>query len=744
MSGSGLGHLSMLELFRLEAESQAQVLTSSLLTLERDFAAADALESCMRAAHSLKGAARIVGVGGGVEVAHAMEDCFVAAQQGRIRLRQPQIDALLRGVDLLDRIAHTPEAEIGRWDGAGRDETQAFLSSLSTAMAAAEADGSETPPAVVPLASPPLEERRVDDDRVLRVTAESLNRVLGLSGESLVASRSLNSFARALKRMKPMQLGLRAALDRLGASLAATEPGAPGAAAMEEARHRMRESQEFMSQRLGELEVLDRRCTDLSRRLYEEALACRMRPFGDGVQAFPRMVRNLARTLGKEAVLEIVGEATPADREVMERLDAPLGHLLRNALDHGIEPPEGRRAAGKPPLGKVRLEARHTAGMLHIEVSDDGGGISLDKVRRAVVRRQLGSESTAAALSEEELLQFLFLPGFTMKESVSDVSGRGVGLDVVQDRVKQLGGSVSISSRLGAGTRFELLLPLTLSVVRALVVSIGGAPYAFPLSRIVRAAKAPKADVEVLEGRRHLDVGGRRVGLVSAQQLLGGGTADADADFLSLVVIGDDARAYALVVERFIGERELVVQPLDPRLGKVRDIAAGALAEDGSPVLIVDCDDLLRSVDKLVATGRLSKDSPAAMASSAEGRKRILVVEDSLTVRELERKLLANAGYDVEAAVDGMDGWNALRTGRFDLVITDIDMPRMDGIKLLTLIRKDPALKSVPVMIVSYKDREEDRLRGLEAGADHYIAKGSFHDDALVKAVADLIGEAAA
>ncbi len=211
-----------------------------------------------------------------------------------------------------------------------------------------------------------------------------------------------------------------------------------------------------------------------------------------------------------------------------------------------------------------------------------------------------------------------------------------------------------------------------------------------------------------------------------------------------MIVVGEHTGTYALVVDRFLGERELVVQPLDARLGKIKDIAAAALMEDGAPVLIVDVEDLVRSVDKLVSGGRLSKVRGATAADDAQPRKRVLVVDDSLTVRELERKLLASRGYEVEVAVDGMDGWNAVRTGRFNLVVSDIDMPRMDGIELVTLIKKDPGLKSLPVMIVSYKDREEDRRRGLDAGADYYLTKGSFHDETLLQAVVDLIGEAKA
>ena len=518
-------------------------------------------------------------------------------------------------------------------------------------------------------------------------------------------------------------------------------PGDPAQIALADALRRVAENEQFLAQRLAELETVDRRTNDLAHRLYEEALACRMRPFADGVEGLPRMVRDLARSLGRRVKLDIVGGATQVDRDILAKLEAPLGHLLRNAIDHGVEPPEAREAAGKPPEGLVRVEARHSAGALQIIVSDDGNGVDLAKLREAVVARSLTTREASLAMSDAELLEFLFLPGFTMKATVTDVSGRGVGLYAVQDMVRQVRGTVRVSSQAGKGTRFQLQLPVTLSVVRTLLVEIAGEPYAFPLAYIVRTLKLAPDKIEQLEGRQHFAFEGQHVGLVTARQLFGAHAPLAAGDDLPVIVIGDRQHAYGLVVDRFLGERELVVQPLDAQLGKIKDISAGALMEDGSPVLIVDAEDLIRSMDKLASAGRLATVLQGSATGAEKKRKRVLVVDDSLTVRELERKLLSNRGYDVEVAVDGMDGWNAARTGHFDLVVTDIDMPRMDGIELVSKITKDANLKTVPVMIVSYKDRDEDRQRGLEAGAAYYLTKGSFHDETLLQAVVDLIGE---
>ncbi len=734
MTISALSELSMMELFRLDAEGQIQSLTTSLLALENDSAAPAELEACMRAAHSLKGAARIVALDVGVRVAHALEDAFVAAQRGTVCFGQGHIDVLLQGVDLLNRIANTSEADIPQWAGPKSAEVEVYLQALELALR----DGPKAAPPPAP-SRPPEADEHDGAERVLRVTAQNLNTLLGLAGESLVESRWLKPFSQSLLRLKRLSEGVGQSLDGLRAVLATEGSGERREVALAEMQSGLHECQQLLAQRLVELEMFESCSTRLAHRLYDSALACRMRPFADGTRKFPRMVRDLGRALGKQARLDVVGAQTQVDRDVLEKLDAPLSHLLSNALDHGIESPEERRAAGKSTEGVIRLEARHCAGLLQITVSDDGCGMDLERLRAEIVERKLANATIAKRLSDSEVLEFLFLPGFTTKRSVTEISGRGVGLDVVQNMIRQVRGSIRVFSEAGKGARFQLQLPLTLSVVRTLLVQIGGEPYAFPLAHILRTLKVPRNRVERLEGRDHFTFHGRLVGLVNARQLFGG-TAPADGDELSVIVLGDPANCYGLVMDRFLGERELVVQPLDNRLGKIRDIAAGAVMEDGSPVLIVDCEDLLHSLEKLATDGGLHAIDRGCVQARTSTRKRVLVVDDSLTVREMQRKLLDHAGYEVATAVDGMDGWNAARAGQFDLIVTDVDMPRVDGIELVTMIKNDPNLQATLVMIVSYKDREADRQRGLDAGADHYLTKGSFQDDTLLRAVLDLIG----
>ncbi|SAK89779.1 CheA signal transduction histidine kinase [Caballeronia fortuita] len=739
MTSIDAGRSSLLELFQEEARAQAQILADGLIALERAPRDPVTLEASMRAAHSLKGAARVVGVPVGVTLAHAMEDCFVAAQDGRIVLDAGHIDMLLRGVDLIVQIGIAQDADA---QSALEREVDMFVASLHARIEGNDTDAEGfAPPAPEPLHAP----SRTNEARMLRMRADTLDRLLSHSGESLVESRWLKPFSQSMLRVKRIQHDASRALERLHETLTDTNAApldARARAALDEVRRLTAEAHRQLSARLSELENFDRRSTHLAQQIYDEALACRMRPFVDATGGFARMVRDVARRLGRDVRLVITGETTQVDRDILDLLDAPLGHLLRNAIDHGIEEPSLRRALGKPETGTITLDARHSAGSLFISVSDDGAGVDLDALRRAVVRKKLASDDTAARLTESELLEFLFLPGFSMRDAVTDVSGRGVGLDAVHDVVRQVRGSVRVTQEAHAGTRFTLQLPLTLSVIRSLIVEVDGEPYGLPLAHVARTLVLPASEIDMLEGQQHFSFDGKRVGLVTAHQILQTAAFEAAGDALDVVVIGQGAASYGVVVDRFLGERMLVVQPLDKRLGKVRNIAAGALMENGDPLLIADLDDWLRSVEKLVGSGELGRVGAGAARASVASAKRVLVVDDSLTVRELERKLLASRGYDVSVAVDGMDGWNAVRGADFDLVITDIDMPRLDGIELVTLIKRDAQLAALPVMIVSYKDRAEDRQRGLDAGADYYLAKGSFHDQALIDAVRDLIGEA--
>jgi two-component system sensor histidine kinase and response regulator WspE len=759
-AGSGLmfsSDAAMLDLFRIEVEQHGQVINEGLLKLEENPSSAQVGESLMRAAHSIKGAASLVGLQEAVRLAHLMEDYLVAVREGRLQIAAEGIDLLLKGNDMLAALAALTHHPGARLEAAQYALYGKVIADLAQALQDEAPCATATPPTVTGIgnenentatSSGPADAAAAKatavggNDRILRISSEQLNRLMGLAGESMMEAHWLRPYAENMLQLKRRHAQIITLLDGLREALDDGDRGRMKRR-LREVQSQASECRHILASRLEELESYDRRVVNLSSRLRREVVTSRMRPFGDGVKGFARLVRDLARQLGKQAQLHIEGQSTLIDRDILDKIEAPLNHLLRNAIDHGIEFPHERLKAGKPKSGTLRLSAYHHAGMLSIVMEDDGRGVDLERLRRKVVERRLVNQEMADRLTPAELMEFLFLPNFSTRDEVTDLSGRGVGLDVVHDVVQEMRGLVRATSRPGAGTRFQLQLPLTLSVLPALLVKVAGEPYAFPLARIERILHVAVEGVREIEGHQYVSVGDHHIGLVSAHQLLGFAESGERRDTLPVVVLGDRKKSYGMVVDGFLGERDLVVQVLPPRLGKIRDINAAALMEDGTPLLIFDVDDIFRSLEKIIGAGRLSRVHDSGQVNARRPAKRILVVDDSITVREVERKLLEAGGYEVEIAVDGMDGWNALRESDYDLVITDIDMPRMDGIELVKLIRSDPKCQATPVMIVSYKDREEDRYRGLEAGADYYLTKGSFHDQTLREAVADLIGTAA-
>ncbi len=793
--------VSMLDLFLGEVEAQSIPLNQTLLSLKNNPDEYLDLDFLVKSAHLIKGAARIVQFNEVVKLARAIEDTFVALQKHKASLNISQIDNLLAGVEFLINMLEIPVLELENWLAERDPEVDNIVAAIAliseaaktqpaaiaaavTSQNSAEKTSSQPKPKnttaeptenngqISPIGNSTavtVEERSPKmailsegfangksattnlrenaqkakaGDRVVRVNAENLNRIMGLAGESLVEAKWLQPFADSLLKLRTHQGQLYNLLEKLQESLSDSVLDQRSEDYLGTARKKANDCRHILSDRLNELELFARRSANLSDRLYREVIASNMRPFADGVPAFPRMLRDLARQLGKQVKFEVFGKSTQVDRDILEKLEAPLTHILRNALDHGIELPEVRLAALKPAEGTIRLEAAHRGGMLSITVLDDGRGIEPEKLRQKIVNKGMVSAEMAAKLTEPELMDFLFLPGFSTASQVTEISGRGVGLDIVQSMVQEVGGMLRATSVPGKGMSFHLQLPLTLSVIRTLLVEISGEPYAFPLTRIDRIVMVDTAQISIAENRQYFTLDNQNIGLVTAYQVLELPPPPQKLDLLPVVIVSDRSSSYGLAVDKFLGERDLVVRPLDPRLGKVADISAAAFMEDGSPVLIIDVEDLVRSTDKLLTESRLQKVSQTAQTAESTTRKRVLVVDDSITVREVERKLLENQGYEVEIAVNGMDGWNALRTGHFDLVISDVDMPRMTGIELVSQIKNHSGLKSIPVIIVSYKDREEDRIRGLEVGADYYLTKSSFHDDTLLNAVVDLIGEA--
>jgi len=759
MSGNNKDYssLSMHELFQIEVEEQCRILCSNLLELEKDASNPEIIESLMRAAHSLKGAARIINLTHGVNLAHALEDVFVAGRKGSVHFNSENTDTLLKGVDLLKQLGSSPQLPAslledfipilkkillqGHEKSTGLKTTECGGVSIDSSFSQQYA-GQQEQYIEIPLSSGRGESDEMSTRELsLRIAPEKMSRLLGLACEIQMESRWLPGHSLQLLQLKQRQDELSRIYNQ-GREILETGYKEIRKNILQDIHKKMLGCRNLLTEQFAELEDHSRRAADITHRLYHEVLNSRMVPLHSGLEGIPRMVRDLGKELGKKVEFKVIGRDTRVDRDILQKIEAPLNHLIRNAIDHGIEPVERRIRAGKPETGTITLKAYHQYGMLHIEIKDDGKGILLEKIKEKIAERNMVSSDIAANFSENELLDFLFLPNFSTKKTANSISGRGVGLDVVQTAIREVRGNVRIHTQKGHGTRFEIQLPLTLSVVRSLLVEIDKEPYAFPVVGIEHVLRVPINNIKEIEGKPYISYEDRRVGLVSASRLLSGKTMGPQSDPFFVVILSDQTEKYGLLVDGFMGIHDLIVQNLDKKVGKIRDVSAAAILENGSPVLILDTEDVICSMNKLISEENFSLlDQLVQPAHPFPSVKRILVVDDSITVREVEREMLLSKGYSVKVAIDGQEAWHILRTGgRFDLVITDIDMPRMNGFELVTMIKDDPSYADMPVIIVSYKDREEDRRKGLDAGADYYLTKGSFNDETLVEVVRDLIG----
>lgn len=749
---SSFGDVSMHELFCVELQDNTQILIDGLLAVERSAGETAALEAMMRAAHSIKGAARVVGIESIVGLAHGIENMFVGAQANVVVLEGALTDVLLSAVDLIAAISRVGADEVSTWVAANDEMITAITRSLAQvtvspspeapesrpSASAGPASGAATWQAAVspePATVGPTSRVRSQNSNVLRVSAESFSRLTGMASQSMVETKRLHAFTRSFQYMALRQAQIGFALDEVAMRI---YPGNEIPPSFDAARRAIAELRKLLGDMAEDFGQYAGRTDELNSSLYYEVLASRMRPFEECVRGIPRLVRDLSQRLGKHVRFDIMGPLVGVDRDILDKLEAPLTHIVHNAIDHGIELPASRSAAGKPAEASIVVHARHVAGMLGITVSDDGAGVDIDRVRKRSVDRGLVSFEMAAGLSEPEILEFLFLPGFSTSATVTDVSGRGVGLDVVQRMAQEVGGTVRIATQRGVGTTFHLQVPLTLSVVRGMLVDLSGEGYVFPLSRIERVLTVPKSEILSVEGRLFFRLDGDNIALVALEHVLGFPAPDlAHDDVVSVVVVSNRVHRYGVAVDKFTGEEDLVVRPLDPRLRRVPGVSSSAISQDGRPLLILDVDDVVGSILRLLSSSEAPRMQRRGQADAR--RKRVLIVDDSITVREVEKQILQNAGYAVQTAVDGVDGWNAAREGDFDLVITDLDMPRMTGLELIEALKGHPQLAGLPIVVVSYKEGEKDRRDAAFAGAAAYLTKGSFHDDTLRKVVDELL-----
>jgi two-component system chemotaxis sensor kinase CheA len=467
--------------------------------------------------------------------------------------------------------------------------------------------------------------------------------------------------------------------------------------------------------------------------LDEEIRRVRMLPFQEACEGLQRTVRDLATAQGKEVELLLPSEAVEMDRSILERLKDPLLHLVRNALDHAIEPPAQRRKAGKPRRGRVTVAATLHGSQVEVTVEDDGKGLDAGAIAEQARRRDLDLPENA-----DDLSRLIFQPGFSTSELITEVSGRGIGLDVVKTSVESVHGTVSVASTPGQGTRFTLTVPLTLTTLRGLLVEAGGQVLAFAGTHVKGLLRVGLNDIHQIEGREMVRHEGRLVPLASLVELLGlpGGEPAGPRGLLPVVIAAAGDRQAAFTVEALLEEQEFTVKSLGPRLVGVPHVAGASTLPSGRIALILNAGDLVRHALGQ-APGRKLTDALAIPAQQA--RRRLLLVEDSVTTRALEKSILEAAGFEVLAAANGEDAWHILQAQGADLVVTDVEMPRMDGFALTEAIRGSKRFRELPVILVTALESDQDKARGIEVGADAYLLKSGFNQQRLLETIGQLL-----
>ena len=471
--------------------------------------------------------------------------------------------------------------------------------------------------------------------------------------------------------------------------------------------------------------------------LLEEVKKVMMFPFSTLLEAFPKAVRDLARDHGKEVDLVLRGEELEIDRRILEEMKDPLLHLVRNCISHGIELPQERERKHKPRRGKVSISITPREGRAEVVVSDDGAGIDAGALRATLVKLGVVPPERGAEMSDAELLPFVFQSGVSTSPMVTEISGRGLGLAIVREKVEKLGGSISFESGIERGTLFRIVLPLSVATFRGILVRVADRLFVLPAIHVERAVRAKRGEVATVQNHEIIDLNGKSIALARLCEVLDLPSDDPGSEQLQSVVVTVGDQSVAFVVDEVLNEREILMKRMGPQLSRVRNIAGATLLGSGRLIPILNVPDLIKSATR--GAGGTRHDLPAPRVVPPVRARRILVVEDSITSRTLMKNILESAGYLVATAVDGVDALTQLKSGGVDLVVSDVDMPRLNGLELTARIRADRELAALPVVLVTALGSQEDRERGIDVGANAYIVKGSFDQGDLLKTVQRLV-----
>ena len=746
-------------IFKAETEDHLTKLNRGLVELEKRPDNIELVKELNREAHNIKGSARAFGYYEIQEVAHRIEDIFDRVAQKRIEFNSAIAQTVFNGLDVIKSIVE----KIAREEPIDVDVSE-ICRALEQGFAkekervetrkekkpgkkpeekrTKEADKQKLARPAAPAAIASVQEAVVEE--YIRVPIGRINALLNLVGEMIINKMKTSHKVAQAKRLFRITQETQKRIFDLSERVKKKQPAED------------KETARLLSQCNVNIQKLREEALNLSGYISMEAL--RLDPVVDELQArlkeirmlpcstifegFPRMVRDIAYQESKEVNLEISGEETELDRKVLDGIKTPLMHILRNCIDHGIEKPDQREASGKPRFGTIKLSAYHEAGNVLITIEDDGQGIDPEEIKRITLQKELISEEELAAMTEIETLNIVFMNGYSTSPIITDVSGRGIGLDIVRREIESLKGHVALNAQKDKGTRITLILPLTIAIIQVLMQKIQGKLFAFPMSLVNEILRVKEDEIATVGGQMAIQVRDSTVPVIKLDELLGLQSSSLEERAPSkngeipVVITTSLDKRVGFIVDEILGEVEVFVKSLGPHLGKIKNVSGAAVLARGEIMLILDVADLITDS----ALSHPATSGKKLIPQKKRKEKKILVVEDALSTRELEKSIIEAQGYSVDTAVDGLDALNKVAQCKYDLIVCDVKMPRMEGFELCQTLKQNDEHKDIPVIFVTALDKEEEKRRGIEVGAAAYILKSTFEQTNLLDTIERLIG----
>ena len=734
-------------IFKIEFEENIQTLNNELLKLESDVFNTDALTKLMRTAHSMKGGARMIGLPDVVTLAHFFEDMLGAVKKEGVELKRHDFDRMYKAIDIIKSLVN--EAVTGEApnfvaasvidqiiNGSGEPKTNDEPDSVIRQSEIA----ADSQPVTQELQGDIIPAFSID---TIRVASSKLDTLMDLSGELTVSKIQL---ALRLGKINDLSLLLEDSTRELNSIETALLPQRsenPGLfSEVGLIINRLKNRFDSASVEIGNLS--DGISEDNSRLNFvayefEEVIKnLRMLKLSNIFNLYPRMVRDISNELGKEVNFIIEGGDITADKKILEEMRDPLMHMIRNSIDHGIELPDEREQQGKQRAGTIKLSANHFAGHITITLEDDGKGLNEKSIIATALRKKLIDEEASKNLTHKQIHKLIFTPGFSTSKIITDVSGRGVGMEVVQANIDKLKGKINIESETKKSTRFIIELPLTLATLRVMTASVGNHIFAIPVDFIVSVIIVDVAEVFSMEARDTIVFRDEPITIVNLKTVLElediSDSTMKNVTTFQCIILSSMGEKAGFIVDSLIDEQEVLVKPLGFMLKRVKNVSGSTILVSGDVCMILNPNDLLKTVKSLSASEILETSTPESLR-----KKRILLVEDSITTRTQEKRILESAGYDVVVAVDGLDGYQKLLINEIDAVVSDVEMPNLDGLSLTEKIRAEKKYLSLPVVLVTSLSSEEQKKRGLESGANAYLTKSGFDQKILIETLDRLL-----